>query len=116
MKAHDKLQSDCFLWFWNTFPEHRYLMHANIGNLTTQISGTAGAIKMGQLKSIGLVKGILDLEFYYKGVLYVFDIKVGSDKLSKEQLSFIAKVEEHGGVALEVRSLEEFQNFIKKVL
>lgn len=116
MKAHDKLQSDCFMWFWNTYPEHRYLMHSNLGNLTTQISGTAGAIKMGQLKSMGIVKGVLDLEFYYRGVLYVFDIKIGPDKLSKEQLSFISKIEEHGGEALEVRSIEQFQNFIKNIL
>lgn len=116
MKSHDKLQSVCFLWFWNQYPEHRYLMHANINNLTTQLSGTAGAIKMGQLKSIGVVTGVLDLELYYKGVLYVFDIKVGNDSLSRPQQEFIAKVTEHGGKGMEIRSLEEFQNFIKSIL
>lgn len=61
------------------------------------------------MKSLGLVKGVLDFEFYYAGTLYVFDFKVGKDKLSKEQKEYIKAIEKQEGQGFEIRSLEEFK-------
>jgi len=69
-----------------------------------------------KLKSIGLVKGIMDLEFYYNKVLYVFDIKMPGDRLSKQQLEFIAAIEKQGGKGYEIRSFEEFKQLIEGIL
>lgn len=110
-KEHEKLQRECFLWFWNKYPEHRYLMHGNINS-----HHKWNKIDVSVLKGIGLVKGVLDLEFYYKGVLYVMDIKVGSDKLKWEQLEYIKQIEAHGGKGFEIRSVEQFKKIIKKII
>jgi len=113
-KKHDRLQFECHAWLWNTYPETRYLAHANFNTLSSQDKNAIGT--MARLKSIGLVAGVLDYEFYWKGKLYVFDMKVGRDKLSQKQKNFIAKIQEHGGEGFEIRSLEEFQAIIDRVI
>ena len=112
--THNKLQADCHLWMWNEFPDLRYLFHANINNLTTQVQDAR--ILMAKLKHMGLVTGILDYEFYYRGVLHIFDFKVGADSLSDQQKLHIRQVTKHGGKGYEVRSLEEFQKIIKFIV
>ena len=107
---HDKLQSECYLWFHNTFPEHRDLIFSVNNNLTTQSKD--GYIKMARLKSLGLSKGVLDLLFYWRGCLYAFDIKTGSDSLKPAQLSFISSIGRHGGKGYVIRSIDEFKDLI----
>ena len=109
--THDRLQYECFFWMWNEYPDLRYLCHANIN------SHPKWKVQdMSKLKSLGLVKGVLDLEFYYKGCLHVFDIKIGADKLSKQQKEYIKAIEGEGGQGYEIRSLEGFQNIINGLL
>lgn len=115
-KEHDRLQSQCFSWFWNNYPKYRYLLHGNLNNLTTQHRGSEGAIRMAQLKTLGLVKGRTDLEFYYRGVLYMFDVKIGSDRLKTEQKEYIKKNEEQGGKFFEIRSFDQFQEIILNII
>jgi hypothetical protein len=112
--THNQLQSACHLWMWNTYPELRMLFHANINNLTTE-TGDA-RIKMAKLKHMGLVAGVLDYEFFYRGVLYFFDFKIGADHLSPAQLSFIQTVENQGGKCFEVRSIDFFQKIIENIV
>ena len=112
--GHDRLQSACFLFLWNEHPELRYLCFSVTNNLTTETEDARR--KMGQLKSLGVVKGVLDLIFYYKGRMYAFDIKVGKDKLSTEQKEFIAAITKQGGYGCEIRSLEEFKGKIRSIL
>ncbi len=115
MKAeHNRLQGQCHLWLWNTYPQLRYLFHANFNNLTTELPDAR--IQMAKLKHLGLVAGVLDYEFYYRGCLYAFDFKVGADKLSDQQKAYWKIVEENGGKCYEVRSLEEFQHLIRMIL
>lgn len=116
MKPHDKLQSDCFIWAWNEKPELRYLMFTTRNNLTSQEGDLQSKIKMGQMKSMGTVKGTTDLVFYFAGRLYGFDMKIGKDKLSKEQLEFIAQLRRNGGGGCEIRSLDQFQKEIESIL
>jgi len=67
-------------------------------------------------KATGMIKGVLDLLFYYHGTLYAFDVKVGKDKLSNAQLAWIAKIEVQGGKCYEIRSLEQFQEIIIEII
>lgn len=108
---HDYLQHLCFTWFWNTYPQYRYLMHANIN------SHSRWRIRdLTRLKSIGLVKGVFDLEFYFNRVLYVFDIKIGKDRLTESQRLFATQIESQGGKAYEIRNFEEFKKIIEWIL
>ena len=71
---------------------------------------------MVTLKSIGLVKGVMDLEFYYKSVLHVFDIKIGNDSFTKEQKMYMSQIESQGGKGYIIKSFEKFQDIIKSIL
>ena len=106
--SHDQLQAQCYQWFHNTYPEHRGLLHANNNNSRNAVEGN-------QKKALGVVKGVLDLEYFAKGKLYFFDIKVGKDTLSPSQKDFITKVEAQGAKCYEIRSLEQFQTIIREI-
>ena len=111
MQRHDRLQTDCFVWFWNKYPECRYLMHANINSHPKwEVQDIV------KLKPMGLVKGNFDLEFYYYGKLYLFDIKIGNDRLNTYQLAFLKQIEKHGGEGHEIRALEDFKTIIKDII
>ena len=113
---HNQLQSKCFLWVWNEHPELRGLLFAVNNNLTSSLKGDAGAARMAGLKSIGVCKGTTDFIFYFKGRMYAWDIKVGSDKLRPGQVEFIAKVKEQGGDGGEIRSFEEFVELVEDII
>lgn len=106
--SHDQLQAECYQWFHNTYPEQRGLLHANANNSVNKIKGN-------QQKALGVVKGVLDMEYFRAKNLHFFDIKVGNDSLSKAQKNFIAKVESEGAKCYEIRSLEQFQTIIQEI-
>src|SRR6478609_8125635 len=115
---HNQLQSACFLWAWNTYPETRQLLFhpANEqrpypNEITKQFS-----IRLSQAKAIGVVKGVLDLVFYWNGILHVFDIKIGNDRLSAEQGTFIEQVESHGGKSYIISDLNEFKRIFEQIV
>ncbi|MFM6975702.1 MAG: hypothetical protein ACKOW2_02485 [Sphingobacteriaceae bacterium] len=113
--THNQLQSKCFLWVWNEYPYLRGLLFSVTNNLTTSLKGRAGAARMAEMKSLGVVKGTTDFIFYFKGRMYAWDIKVGHDKLRPEQIAFINKVKEQGGDGGEIRSFEEFKEMFRKI-
>lgn len=116
--THDRVQSECFLWAWNNHPEIRPLLFA-VPNEMILLGLLPKAIKIrfiSFMKSIGLVKGVWDLLFYWKGVLYGFDIKLPGDSLSKEQSLFAQKVIENGGKCYEIADLSQFQRIFKQIM
>lgn len=119
--SHDKLQYMCFTWLWNEHPELRQLFFGTFNDIK-QVEKITGNLKekrkiiLSHMKSLGMVKGVLDFMFYFCGVLHVIDFKVGSDKLSKEQKTFIAQIESQGGKGYEVRSLDEFKKIIYDII
>lgn len=106
--SHDQLQAECFQWFWNEYPQFRGLLHANVNNAKNRIKGN-------QNKAIGVVKGVLDLEYFRQGKLYFFDIKVDRDKFSQAQHEFMTQVINEGAKCYEIRSLHEFKTIIKQI-
>ena len=120
--THDQLHGLCFRWFWNAYPELRRLFWGNFNDIkqVEKIIGNVGnkkrMIVLSLMKGLGMVKGVVDFTFYYSGVLYAIDFKVGNDRLSKEQKEHIERIEAQGGVGKEIRTLEEFQEFIKGVI
>ena len=117
---HEKLQSQCHVWLHNEHPDTRGMAHANFNGLPLSLEGMLPVnLKiriMSTLKAVGLVKGVLDYQFYWKGRLFSFDFKVGGDRLSKEQLEYIRVLTLNGGAGMEIRSLEQFQTEIEYIL
>ena len=118
--GHDNLLKEMHMWLWNTHPETRYMYHANFNGLPPLLEKLIPyELKMrimSVLKGVGLVKGVLDAELYWNGRLYMFDAKVGTDKLSKEQKECIAALEANGGAGCEIRSLEQFKSEIDSII
>lgn len=73
-------------------------------------------IRMAQNKAIGIVPGVFDLLFYWKGAMYGFDIKIGADRLSDSQKEFMAAVMHHKGECYEIRSFEQFKEIFDLIL
>ncbi len=101
-----RMQSECAMWFWNTYPQYRRMLHCNMNNQTNQIAGNRS-------KAMGVVKGVTDLEFISFGAVFFIELKFGSGKLTDEQEDFRDKVLARGHRWVEIRSLEEFKKLIK---
>lgn len=130
--GHDQLQAKCFQWFWNYYPSLRQLMWHTpnevpqddylIKEVAKQDKSLASKLALAakkrlgmflsRRKAIGVVKGVLDLTLYYNGKLHTFDVKLGKDVLSKEQISFIEQVKKQGGTFDVITTFEGFQQSI----
>ena len=54
-------------------------------------------------------KGVSDILAVYKGRLIAVEVKIGKDKLSPEQVGFMANVVHAGGIAFVATSFEQFK-------
>jgi hypothetical protein len=117
-QTHDRLQAECFQWLWNTYPETRYCCFAVINEmkLLSFVPKHMRARIIGVLKAIGLLPGVWDMLFYWKGVLYGFDIKVKKDVLSDRQKKFREAIEKQGGICHTIGDLEDFQREISDII
>ena len=115
--THDRLMQNCYTWLHNSYPHLRKTSWAVINELKPYPGESIKSfkIRLGYLKAIGLVTGVYDYHFYYKGVLHCFDFKIDYDKLSADQLKFKEAIEANGGHCYEIRSLKQFQNIIKSI-
>ena len=113
---HNQLQAACYRHFRNTYQPFRHLLFSVNNNLTDYKGTGQDRARMAVLLSLGVQKGTTDFIFYFKGRLYGWDIKVGSDKLSPEQNEFIQALREQGGDGSEIRSLEDFQKKLVEII
>lgn len=109
-KSEDRLQSECFQWFHNSFPDLRMLLWA-VPN-----GGKRNKQEAAKLKATGVVKGVHDLHMFYKYQFYTFELKVGNNKESKEQAEFGLKIMNNGGMCFEVREFVHFKALICNIL
>jgi len=100
------LQSTCYIWFHNTYPNERGLLHANNNN-------SQNAIKGNQNKALGVVAGVSDMEYFKSGQMYFLEFKTPEGTQSKAQKEFQRQVEAEGGIYLIIRSFEQFKEFIQ---
>lgn len=106
-----KIQQDCFVWFWNTFPELKLTMfHVPNG-------GQRGRVESNRLKSIGVVAGIPDLCWLYNGKAYFFEMKrPKSGVLSeRQQMVHFAFKRQKIDVFL-ITTFEQFQQIIQSIV
>jgi len=100
-----KLQSECFIWHWNNFPEQRGLLFMNHN---TPKDARNGAI----LKGMGLVKGVADMTYLSDFGAILIEFKTEEGKQSKDQKEWQKIVEYAGYKYVIVRSLKHFQNLV----
>jgi len=108
--SEDRLQSDCFQWFHNTYPDLRGLLwHVPNG-------GNRNAHEANKLKAMGVVAGVADLHFYYNGNLHLFELKTEIGRLSPAQELWLAKMEYQGAKVNIVRDFATFQYIINNLI
>jgi predicted RecB family endonuclease len=67
----------------------------------------------GHFYRFGGRKGASDIFILKGGKLYAVELKVGKNKLSLEQMEFLADIERNGGVAIVARNLEDVEEKLK---
>lgn len=105
-----RLQQECYVWWHNTYPEHR-------GKLW-RVENERRRNRYEQMiaKSTGLVAGVADLNMLHGGQFYAIELKSPEGRQTVEQRAWQRRIEAEGGVYVIVRSLEQFQTFIEEVL
>lgn len=107
-----RLQSECFLWFHETFIHLRKtLFHVPNG-------GTRDPREAAKFKAMGVVAGVSDLIFLYNSRAFVFEFKNvnGKGRLSKEQNDFIAAMELQKVEVFLITSVESFKGYICEII
>jgi hypothetical protein len=108
--SEDQLQAACYQWFHNTYPEHR-------GKIWAVPNGGKRSPQQANLfKATGVVKGVHDLHFYHKKQLYTFELKVGNNKMSPDQVKWKVTMEREGAICYEIRDFETFKQAINAII
>lgn len=115
--SHNRLQQECWQHLWNVYPQSRYACWHTKNEDIPYPNETKQSyiIRRSRDKAVGLLPGVWDLVLYWKGVLYLFDIKMGKDTLSDAQIRFRDKVLENGGQACVIEDLHTFE-LVTKVI
>lgn len=106
----DRIQGDCFQWFYNTYVDLRGLLyHVPNGEKRDPITAN-------KLKAMGVTAGVPDLVLHYYGVTYFLECKTPTGVLSKEQKKLFPILQQHGFSVRVFRSVAEFQKIIEDIL
>lgn len=109
MTKEDKLQSDCFIWFWNTHIAHRRMLFHVDNNSYNAVIGA-------KKKALGVVKGVSDMVFIANGFVVFIEFKTNIGAQKPEQIDFESKVKERGHIYIIIRSIEQFKELICRVI
>lgn len=108
-EAEDRIQSACYCWFHNTYPELRDLLNYNHNNPKNRIDGN-------KQKALGLRKGRSDLVFYFQKTAFMIEMKTPTGVQSKVQKAWQQKLESQGFTYFIVRTRERFEEIIKQII
>ncbi len=116
--SHDRLQQEMGSLLWNKYPQtRRTFFHP--ANETAPYPGESKrdfVLRLAQRKAIWILPGVTDFVWYWDGVLYIFDCKVGKDKVSDPQKEFIAAIVAQGGKFYEIRELSVFATIVDAII
>lgn len=103
------LQSECFKWAWNNFPETRR-MFFHIPN------GGNRSIKEGmKFKAMGVIPGVPDMCLLSNATAYFFEFKSMQGKLSLEQIRWHEIALKLGYKIFIIQDYEEFKGVFEKI-
>lgn len=108
-ESEDKIQSDCYVWFHNTYPNLRGLLCYNLNNSKNRIDGARNKAK-------GLIAGRSDMVLYYQSNAFMIEFKTSDGLQSVGQKKWEALVTSQGFQYHIIRSLEEFKSLILMLL
>ena len=107
-----KIQSDCYTWFWNQYPQYRKCYFAIPNeNSRADSSAISGAIR----KAMGVTKGVADTFMAvqkgdYGGLFIEFKTATGTQSPDQKQWEVI--IQNQGYLYRVIRSLDEFKELV----
>jgi hypothetical protein len=108
--SEDQLQSDCYQWAWNNFPNTRRLL------FSVPNGGTRNTREAMKLKATGLTAGVADLLFLWYGKTFAFELKVGTNKQSPSQLEWEKIATPHIASYKVIRTFDQFQTIFTQIV
>lgn len=109
MNAEERLQQECFEWFWNRFPEYRGLLCYNLNNSKDQMQGARN-------KRLGLIPGRSDMVLYFQGTAHMIEMKTAIGRQSSDQIQWMDLVTKQGFIYYVVRDLNAFKAIIGEII
>lgn len=104
-----QIQAACVTWLWNTYPQTRGLFFA-VNNNSEHVARAMNR------KAVGLVAGVSDTIFLWRGVAYLIEFKTPTGKQSAKQKEWQQKAEAAGFRYCIVKSIKEFQTLMEDLL
>ena len=103
------IQSRCFIWAWNNYPNHRQMLFHVNNKAMNRIEGS-------KFKAMGMVKGVSDMILVCPGFVVFMEFKLPGQMQKPEQVSFQQKVETRGHKYHIITSEKQFQELFKQYL
>jgi hypothetical protein len=110
MQSENALQTECFTWFWNTYPALRGLLMA-IPN-----GGKRSPREAKRMKHEGLTAGAPDMLFCYNGRAIFLELKTAKGVLSDEQKHIHVQLRRQNMAVHIVRDIEHFKAIINNLI
>lgn len=105
-REEEKIQSQCYQWFHNTFPQERKMLFHVDNNSWNNVIGA-------KKKALGVNAGVSDMVYILPfGNVAFLECKTIVGEQSDEQKIFQRKVMERGHIYLIFRNLAEFKEII----
>lgn len=109
MHSEERIQSEFYIWFHNSYPQYRGLLCYNLNNSKNKIDGARN-------RSLGLQQGRSDMTFYWKGKAYFLELKNEIGRQSPGQITWQALVESHGFYYSVFKDQDSLRSFIKSLV
>lgn len=109
MKSEIQIQSECVMWMRNTKPETRGLFFG----ITNNAENIGRAM---QRKAAGLVAGVADTCFLWRGRAWFIEFKRPGENQSEDQMKWERLIESHNFDYFVVRTLSQFQTLISHIM
>lgn len=116
--SEEVLQSKFWQWTWNELPETRRLIF-HVPNELEKLKGESEQSHMRRLlkaRSMGVVPGVWDNVFLWKGNMHIIEAKIGKNDLSKNQILVGDAQAMHGAIRHKFYTIEEGQSIIKSII
>jgi hypothetical protein len=108
MISESRLQQQCFMWHWNSYPDQRGRLWMNHNNPKNRIHGAI-------LKGMGLLAGVSDLTFLREDGRCVFiEMKLPGERQSPKQKKWESLVDQCNAFYHVVRTESEFKEVINR--
>lgn len=109
-KSEDRIQQECYMYFWNTYPKLRKLLFA-VPNGGYRIPSEAK-----KFQKTGVVAGVSDMIFLYRGNAWLFELKTDTGRQSKEQKEWQELVENQGFKYFLIRNVDSFKDILSHII